>query len=323
MRIFSLVVAVLALAAGTAAAQSWQPPAESSRCPSKWGPQDERGSGNHMRPDTVMRAARLIQTGQVFELGHVLSPTMPFFPGRRFDLLTKRTNVNPGLNHRGSNEEIVFTELGQVGTQFDGFSHQTIGDRLYNCFSLAEISSRTGFSKLGIEHVGALMTRGVLIDVAALKGAEMLPDGYEITAEDLQQALQREKLTLQPGDAVIINTGWGRLWEVDNARYAKGVARDRRGRRGVARASRPDAGRLRQHGGRSQPESRHPAVAARSSDHAGRQRDPHRRGVEARRGCCRARVRVRVRRAAAEDSRRDGLDHRADRDSVNRIKERR
>ena len=169
-----------------------------------------------------MRAARLIQTGQVFELGHVLSPTMPFFPGRRFDLLTKRTIVNPGLNHRGSNEEIVFTELGQVGTQFDGFSHQTIGDRLYNCFSLAEISSRTGFSKLGIEHVGALMTRGVLIDVAALKGAEMLPDGYEITAEDLQQALQREKLTLQPGDAVIINTGWGRLWEVDNARYAKG-----------------------------------------------------------------------------------------------------
>ena len=199
MRIFSLVVAVLALAAGTAAAQSWQPPAESSRCPSKWGPQDERGSGNHMRPDTVMRAARLIQTGQVFELGHVLSPTMPFFPGRRFDLLTKRTNVNPGLNHRGSNEEIVFTELGQVGTQFDGFSHQTIGDRLYNCFSLAEISSRTGFSKLGIEHVGALMTRGVLIDVAALKGAEMLPDGYEITAEDLQQALQRREADAPAG----------------------------------------------------------------------------------------------------------------------------
>lgn len=221
MRVFPLVIAVLVLAAGTASGQSWQPPADSSRCPSKWGAGDERGSANHMRPDTVQRAARLIQTGQVFELGHVLSPNMPFFPGRRFDLFTKRTNMNPGVNHRGSNEEIVVTELGQVGTQFDGFSHQTIGDRLYNCFSLPEISSRTGFSKLGIEHVGALMTRGVLIDVAALKGSEMLPDGYEITAEDLQQALQREKMTLQPGDAVIINTGWGRLWEVDNARYVK------------------------------------------------------------------------------------------------------
>ena len=56
------------------------------------------------------------------------------------------------------------------------------------------------------------MTRGVLIDVAALKGVETLPDTYEITVADLQQALQRQQLTLQPGDAVIVHTGWGRLW---------------------------------------------------------------------------------------------------------------
>jgi len=37
----------------------------------------------------------------------------------------------------------------------------------------------------------------------------MLPDAYEITPADLQQALQRQNLTLQPGDAVIIHTGWG------------------------------------------------------------------------------------------------------------------
>ena len=150
------MIVVPTLTIQTAAAQSWQPPPDSARCPSKWGAGDERGSGNLMRPETVLRAARLIRTGQVVELGHVLSPSMPFFPGRRFDLLTKRTVVNPGTNRRGSNEEIVFTELGQVGTQFDGFSHQTIGDRLYNCFALADISSRTGFSKLGVEHVGAL-----------------------------------------------------------------------------------------------------------------------------------------------------------------------
>jgi kynurenine formamidase len=222
MRVFPLAIAVLALSAGTAASQSWQPPADSARCPSKWGAADERGSGNLMRPEAVLRATHLIKTGQIFELGHVLSPTMPFFPGRRFELLTKRTVINPGINRRGSNEEIVVTELGQVGTQFDGFSHQTIGDRLYNCFDLSEISSRTGFSKLGIEHVGALMTRGVLIDVAALKGTETLPDAYEITAQDLQEALARQKMTLEPGDAVIINTGWGRLWDADGAKYAKG-----------------------------------------------------------------------------------------------------
>jgi kynurenine formamidase len=213
---------IIGLTASTASAQSWQPPSESERCPSKWGADDQRGAANRMNAETVLRATRLIKAGEMFELGRVLSPSMPFFPGRRFDLLTKRTFMNPGTNRRGSNEEIVITELGQVGTQFDGFAHQTIGDRLYNCFQLSEISSRTGFSKLGVEHVGSLMTRGVLIDVAALKGVPTLPDSYEITAQDLQQALQRQNLTLHAGDAVIVNTGWGRLWGTDNVRYAKG-----------------------------------------------------------------------------------------------------
>jgi len=62
----------------------------------------------------------------------------------------------------------------------------------------------------------------VLIDVAALKGVDILGDSYEITVQDLQQALQRQNLSLQPGDAVIINTGWSRLWGKDNARYMKG-----------------------------------------------------------------------------------------------------
>ncbi len=202
-------------------AQPWQPPADSQRCPSKWGAADERGSGNHMKPDTVLRAARLIKTGEVFELGRVLSGSMPFFGTRRFDVHLKRTLMNPQPNRRGSNEEIVIAEIGQVGTQFDAFPHQTIGNSLYNCNQLDAIATRTGFTKLGVEKVGTLMTRGVLIDVAALKGVGMLPDAYEITARDLQDALARQKLTLQPGDAILIHTGWGQLWGKDNARYVK------------------------------------------------------------------------------------------------------
>ncbi len=112
--------------------------------------------------------------------------------------------MNPESNRRGSNEEIVYTELGQVGTQFDGFTHQTIGDSVYNCQDLDAIASRSGFTKMGIESVGTLMTRGVLIDVAALKGVVVLPDTYEITVQDLQQALARQGLALEAGDAVLI-----------------------------------------------------------------------------------------------------------------------
>jgi kynurenine formamidase len=205
----------------TVDAQSWRPPADSQRCPSKWGASDQRGSANHMKPETVLKAARLIRTGEVIEIGHVLSADMPISSTRRFDVHTKRTFMNPQSNNRGSNEELVVSEIGQVGTQFDAFPHQTIGDKVYNCVKLDEIQTRTGFTKLGVENVGALVTRGVLIDVAALKGVDMLPDTYEITVQDLQQALQRQSLTLQPGDAVIIHTGWGKLWAKDNVRYMK------------------------------------------------------------------------------------------------------
>ena len=196
-------------------------PADSQRCPSKWGANDERGSANHMKPQSVLNAAKLIKTGEVVELGHVLGASMPFFGTRRFDMHIKRTFMNEFSNMRGSNEEIVISEIGQVGTQFDGFAHQTHKNSWYNCIPVEENATRGGFKKLGVHAVGALMTRGVLIDVAGYKGVDMLGDTYEITVEDLEGALKKQNLTLQPGDAVLINTGWGKLWAKDNARYVK------------------------------------------------------------------------------------------------------
>jgi kynurenine formamidase len=216
-----VLAAVSALTCAPAHAQSWSVPPESQRCPSKWGAGDERGSGNHMKPASVMRAAQLIKTGEVIEIAHVMNDKMPFFGTRRFDVHVKRTFMNDFSNRRGSNEEIVISEIGQVGTQFDGFAHQTHEDSHYNCFKTGAISTRGSFTKLGIEKVGTLMTRGVLIDVAGLQGVDTLPDTYEITVKDLQDSLAKQRVTLQPGDAVLINTGWNRLWAKDNARYVK------------------------------------------------------------------------------------------------------
>jgi hypothetical protein len=118
----SLVIGV-ALSIGLGAvsgaqAQSWKPPVDSQRCPSKWGAGDQRGSGDHMKPASVLKAASLIKTGEVFEIGHVLEAGMPIQTTRRFDVHTKRTFMNPQSNRRDSNEELVVSEIGQVGTQF-------------------------------------------------------------------------------------------------------------------------------------------------------------------------------------------------------------
>jgi len=231
MKTYLQMIVVLALCLGTVSLHAqndaqqtppWQLPADDQRCPSKWGAGDQRGSGNLMKPDAVLRAAKLIKTGEVFELGELLSndPKEAFINGgRQFTLLTKPDNPKP--NTRTENEELVVSELGQVGTQIDAFAHQMYGDSFYNCFKYGDIFGRNGYKKLGVENIGMLMSRGVLIDVAALKGVDMLGDTYVITPDDLQQALAKEKLTLQPGDVVVINTGYGKLMGKDNQRYER------------------------------------------------------------------------------------------------------
>ena len=210
--------AVGALAQG----EHYQMPPDDKRCPSRWGAGDQRGSANWMSPETVLRATKLIKTGESFELGAILSPDPKetfINDNRQFNIYTKPAEPEPGK--RVENEELVVTELGQIGTQLDAPVHQMWGDEFYNCFKFNDVKGRYGFKKLGVDNIGTLMTRGVLIDVAASKGVDMLDGGYVITEDDLKQALAKEKMTLQPGDAVIINTGWGKLMGKDNVRYAK------------------------------------------------------------------------------------------------------
>ena len=107
MRTLAMGIALamaLSLISAAAHAQTWKPPADAQRCPSKWGAADERGSGNHMKPESVLKATRLIETGEVIEIAHVLNDKMPFAGTRRFDVHTKRTFMNQPSNRRGSNE---------------------------------------------------------------------------------------------------------------------------------------------------------------------------------------------------------------------------
>jgi len=225
-----MILAGLAVLAGmlllpglpvTLAQEKWMPPPKEQRCPSRWGAEDERGAANLLTPAKVVEATKLIKEGQVYELGRVLEVGIPTFGIRRFGIYTARTTHIRGRNDNRSNEELVVTELGQVGTQFDGLAHITIGGLAYNCYDTIPIDRllRTGFDKMGVEKVGTIFTRGVLVDVAGVKGVDMLEAGYEITVADLEAALRQQGVAITPGDAVLIHTGWGKLWMKDNAKY--------------------------------------------------------------------------------------------------------
>jgi kynurenine formamidase len=207
------VVVVAASIAGVALGQAGNPGT------SRWGPADQRGAANRITPQKVLEAKSLITSGTVYQLGHVYESTMPLFGTRHFSLKIPQTFGPLGSNRTMYHDEVVSAEIGQVGTQFDGLGHIGVGDIFYNGNDRADFSKPDGLTKLGVENVGPLVTRGVLVDVAAYKGVARLDGGYEITAADLRGALERQRTEVRSGDVVILHTGWGSLWKVDNAAF--------------------------------------------------------------------------------------------------------
>ena len=207
--VFTLVVVFVACS--SVAQDNWYP--------SQWGADDQRGAANRVTPAKVLEAKNLITRGQTYQMGRVYEAAMPMFGTRHFSLRIPKAFGPTGTNEAVYHDEVVSGEIGQVGTQFDGLGHIGIGDLFYNGNRGSEFAKAEGLAKLGIENVGALATRGVLIDVAALKGQAMLTGGYEITRTDIEGALKRQNTAIRSGDAVFIHTGWGSLWVKDNARY--------------------------------------------------------------------------------------------------------
>lgn len=196
--------------------------------PTEFGPEDQRGAANRITPQKVVQAARLVERGRVYPLGRLYEHGMPI-PGKRHFSLTipgLPTGLPVGSNQMVSNDELVSGEIGQVGTQFDGLGHVGVRidgeDYFYNGNKLSEFGDPYGLKKLGVENAGVFFTRGLLLDVCALRGNDRLPAGYVISPEELQACLERTNLEIREGDVVLIRTGHGKLWMQDNAGYGEG-----------------------------------------------------------------------------------------------------
>tara|TARA_B100000614_G_scaffold181581_1_gene162339 strand:+ start:308 stop:1375 length:1068 start_codon:yes stop_codon:yes gene_type:complete len=205
--------------------------------PSMWGADDEAGSTNWFtKPEVVLRAIAEADKGKVYKLGQPYEPDMPLFGARKFSLRIPGTPTGGpfGANKVIWHDEFLATEVGQVGTQFDGLGHIGVmagahGDKskmyYYNGFTEDEVGSAYGLQKVGTEKLHPIVARGILIDVAAAKGVDMLEKGYEITMADVKEALEKQGMAdfqFMEGDAVLFRTGWMNLWKVDNAKFNSG-----------------------------------------------------------------------------------------------------
>ena len=118
-----------------------------------------------------------------------------------------------------------------MATQIDSLAHATTGrdNHWYNGFTEADYGGDFGPRRASADTIPPIVARGVMIDVAGLKGVEALPGRYRITPEDLQAALQRQGTALQPGDVVLVRTGTLRYWGETGADHARLAEHDSTG----------------------------------------------------------------------------------------------
>jgi kynurenine formamidase len=190
----------------------------------RWGDEDERGALNLIGAEEVCRAARLVRRGRVFQLGMPIQATgVPSYPSRppALHLMARHGgDYLAGAVARGN----VGTADDYLGlathgvTHIDALSHLWYDDALYNGVHPREVRG-SGAARNGIDKIGPIVARGVLLDVAGAAGLDRLAGGYPIGIAELEECLRRQQIAVGAGDVVLVRTGWLTQFVADAAVY--------------------------------------------------------------------------------------------------------
>jgi kynurenine formamidase len=179
----------------------------------RWGPDDEIGTLNFIDDAARRRGAASVVSGRAFALGLPLSEAegiqLGFVPGRVNPTRTM-VQVNEPVN-ADQPEWVCFSEdvlnlATQCATHWDALAHSSYGGIIYNGYPASTVSD-DGAARCGIHRLGAVVSRGVLLDVARALGQDVLEPGYPIMPSDLDAAVALAGVVMEPGDIVLVRTG--------------------------------------------------------------------------------------------------------------------
>ena len=190
--------------------------------PSKYGPDDEIGAANLLTPEITLAAMQLVKTGRSYPLAVPIDKNLPAFRHRSFNLYNVQPDEAGGtskaVNKFTFNDELVNGWTG-VGTQLNGIGHIGIDYVYYNGNKAADFITVEGVTKLGIEKVPPMVTRGVVLDMVEYYGQPIVPKDTEFTVADIKAVLEKRGITLRTGDVVLFNTGWLELIGKDDKTF--------------------------------------------------------------------------------------------------------
>jgi kynurenine formamidase len=182
----------------------------------RWGPDDQRGTANLITADQVVRAARLVQTGEVVSCALPLGGRVPVHPSRtpvlhmfRYsgsDMVTGSAMSRATRGYQGSDDYLMMPIQGT--TQWDGLAHVGYDDAMYNGFWMGTVEAQLGAKRCGIHLLSdSLVGRGVLLDLPRFHAVERLEPGHAIVPEELDACAKAQEVAVRAGDLVLIRTG--------------------------------------------------------------------------------------------------------------------
>jgi kynurenine formamidase len=183
----------------------------------RWGKDDERGLLNLITPEVVKKATKIVKKGKVYTLGLPIRHNAnggPTFPGRappvHVAMIVKR-----GPRGFGGGDDYVVLNTHNAPSHIDALGHFWLANRLYNNHPDSVVTS-AGAEKCGVDKIGAIVTRGVLLDMPKYKGVDHLEPGEVVNADDLSGCAESQGIEFQVGDAVLLRTN--HLSQFDPAR---------------------------------------------------------------------------------------------------------
>lgn len=165
----------------------------------------------------------LIRQRRVYDLAHPYFAGMPHFPTHPpfvFGLTRKHGDMMLDGGVSSAADSIALG--GHVGTHIDALCHFSCGGKLYGGVEAAQVQNdSTGFTQMSVDTIAPILRRAVMLDIAGEMKVDALPRDFAIMPAHLEAALGTAKTTIEPGDVVLLRTGWARYFE-DFAQFVTG-----------------------------------------------------------------------------------------------------
>ena len=184
--------------------------------PSVYGAEDTIGAANNLSAEKTLLASKLVKQGKAVSLAIDTGSDTPAPPFRSFRMHIMHpgdgTGTPGGPLQATSNDDMMIAWLG-IGTQIDGLGHAGINHRYYNGVHARDFVRPSGLAKYGTHEIPPIVTRGVLLDMAAFLGHDIVPAGTGYGRREIEGAAERQGVRIEKGDVVLLHGAWMKNYE--------------------------------------------------------------------------------------------------------------